>query len=141
MKRALIVALLAACGDDAAPPVTPDATTPDAVTSSWAGSYSRVVPGYDDVATCRAQNPDPIVNCTEILSLCADGRVSALYTDIISGGTWTDLGARARVMLTDNSFSMDGDFELTRQADGAVSSSEIYGDRAFTPDAESSLCP
>ena len=118
-----------------------DGPAPDA----WvpAGPYHRVVPGYADEPTCRAANPDPLFHCIEALDLCADGRgrAFALFTDIVTVGTWTQSASHVTIEIDSTpELTQDGTVELEVGADGSLFSSEVYGNRAFDRGGDD-LCP
>ena len=153
-ERLLCVLLLisAACGGDDDGGGTPpaDAGESDAAAAADAaagltGGYVRVVPGYDTEAACRAENPDKLFACLELVSLCADDVAYILFTDIVFGGEWVeDQGSATLTFETwDGAFSDAGTTVFTQQEGGAISSDEVYGERAFEPSDrdEDSLCP
>jgi hypothetical protein len=109
------------------------------------GGYRRVVPGYDSEAQCRAENPDKLFACVELVSLCAGDEAYILFTDIVFEATWTGDGDVATLSFEtwDGAFSEDGTTEFVREQDGSISSDEVYGDRPFAPStaAGDSLCP
>ncbi len=136
-----------ACSDkDGTGPVHVDAALPDVdIFSSPAGPYHRVVPAYDTEANCRAQNPDPLFHCIERIDLCddVDRRAYALFTDIVTDGTWAPWNAQPRVTIQIEStpqLTQDGSVELEIRGDGSLFSPEVYGDRAFVRGGER-LCP
>ena len=140
------ILLLFACGGDddattqadAASPLA-DASLADAEPPSGVtGAYARVIPGYETAAACRAENPDVLFTCRELLSVCEDGRSFILFTDIVFDGDWV----RADDTLTityetwDGAFSDDGTTVFEIEEDGALQSDEVYGDRAFAPSSD-----
>ncbi|MDQ3364404.1 MAG: hypothetical protein M3680_03155 [Myxococcota bacterium] len=134
-----VVTTLTACSDGGSPRA---GGGPDAAVTDPTGAYMRVVPGYETEAACRATNPDASFNCVELLSLCADGRVAWLFTDIVFSGTWTARSSAVEVVM--QSFEDgDGSFVFERRSDASLYSAEVYGDRAFaaTTAAFSNLCP
>ncbi|MBA3817402.1 MAG: hypothetical protein H0X17_00795 [Deltaproteobacteria bacterium] len=133
-----IATVLTACSDGS----RPAGGGPDATVTDPTGAYARVTPGYETEAACRAANPDAGFNCVELLSLCADGRVAWLFTDIVFSGTWTARDSAVDVVM--QSFEDgDGSFAFERRSDASLYSAEVYGDRAFavTTTAFSNLCP
>lgn len=147
----LSVLLLVAvsCGDsdaDDARATTDAASTADAEPEAGlTGAYRRVIPGYETEEQCRAENPDKLFACVELVSLCSGGEALILFTDIVFDGTWSEDGDRATVMFEtwDGAFSDDGTTVFVRGQDGSIASDEVYGDRPFAPSADDgdSLCP
>ena len=143
---------LAACGGDDDGGGTPpaDAGESDAAAAGdaapgLAGAYARVIPGYETEAACRAENPDALFACLELVSLCAEGQALILFTDIVFGGEWVeDAGSATLTFETwDGAFSEDGTTVFVQEEGGALFSAEVYGDRAFEPSDrdQDSLCP
>jgi hypothetical protein len=138
-----LVVLVAACGSSGG--VTLDAGAIDSGSSELVRTYRRVIPGYDDVETCRAQNPDPIFHCTEIIDLCPDGLIVVLFTDILTNGTWsasTDGTEVVALVQGEPAFTQDGQVVLAVGQDGSLYSDEVYGQKAFVPSTDplESLC-
>jgi hypothetical protein len=153
MRRlAVLLTLVAACGgDDDAAPGADAAGIADAAPGAadagagLAGAYRRVIPGYDTEAACRAEHPDALFACVELVSLCADDRAYILFTDIVFDGTWVEDGESATVTFEtwDGAFSEDGTTVFVRAEDGSIDSDEVYGDKPFQPSGDDvdSLCP
>ncbi len=98
-----------------------------------------MTPGYETETACRATNTDALYNCIECISLCANGRVAWLLTDIVFDGTWAARGDEIDVVM--RSFE-DGDGSFVFERDGSsLYSAEVYGDRAFTATSDARLCP
>lgn len=148
----LLLMSLAACGgddDDGGSPADAGGGTDAAgeadAAAGLTGSYVRVVPGYQTEAACRAENPDKLFACLELVSLCGDGEALILFTDIVFDATWVEDQDSATLTFEtwDGAFSDDGTTVFVRQEGGALFSDEVYGDRPFDPSARSqdSLCP
>jgi len=109
-----------------------------------AGAYARVIPGYDTQEECRAENPDKLFACLELVSLCADDEALILFTDIVFDGVWSQDGDSVTITFEtwDAAFSDDGTTVFIAE-DGALTSDEVYGDKPFEGSArdEDSLCP
>jgi hypothetical protein len=151
----LLLVAVAACGGDDdggggspadagnqaadAEPVEADAA------DGLAGAYARVIPGYETEEACRAENPDELFACVELVSLCAGDEAFILFTDIIFDGVWTGEADTATLTFEtwDAAFSDDGTTVFVRQQDGSIASDEVYGDRPFAPSSREldSLCP
>ena len=152
-QRLLCVLLLisAACGGDDDGPSRADAGAgADAAGGAdaavgLAGGYVRVVPGFETEAACRAENPDPLFACLELVSLCAGGEAFILFTDIVFDAEWVEDQGSATLTFEswDGAFSDDGTTVFVEQEGRALFSEEVYGDRAFEPSDrdEDSLCP
>jgi hypothetical protein len=151
----LVLLWLAACGGDdergggestadAASAADAEPAASDAA-DGLTGAYVRVVPGYETEAACRAENPDKLFACLELVSLCPDAVAYILFTDIVFDGVWVQDQDRAILTFEtwDGAFSDDGNTVFVRQEGGALFSDEVYGDRAFDPSGrdEDSLCP
>ncbi|HEU5055905.1 MAG TPA: hypothetical protein VFU21_05250 [Kofleriaceae bacterium] len=150
----LLLVAIAACGGDDdggggspvdagnladAEPVEADAA------DGLAGAYARVIPGYETEEACRAENPDELFACVELVSLCAGDRAFILFTDIVFDAAWTeDAGSATLTFETyDAAFSDDGTTVFVEQEDGSIASDEVYGDRPFDRSSREpdSLCP
>ena len=146
----LLFSMVACGGDDGGSPA--DAGTGSDAAGGGAdaaggltGAYVRVVPGYETEAACRAENPDKLFACLELVSLCPDAVAYILFTDIVFDGVWVEDQDRAILNFEtwDGAFSDDGNTVFVRQEGGALFSDEVYGDRAFDPSGRDldSLCP
>ena len=150
----LVISVAAACGGDddgggsgsqADAGAEVDAAPDEAdAAASLAGAYARVIPGYDTEEECRAENPDQLFACLELVSLCADDEAMILFTDIVFGGVWSQDGDSVTITFEtwDAAFSDDGTTVFVAE-NGAITSDEVYGDRPFAPSAREydSLCP
>jgi len=156
MRETLLCVLLlipAACGgdDDDGGSSTDAGHETDAASdradaaAGLTGGYVRVVPGYETEAECRAENPDKLFACLELVSLCPDQVAYILFTDIVFDGVWVEDQGSATVTFEtwDGAFSDDGTTVFEEQEGGALFSDEVYGDRPFEPSErdEDSLCP
>jgi hypothetical protein len=148
MSRSLlsVLLLMAACGgDDDGAPAADAAAVIDAAGGELTGAYRRVTPGYDTEAACRAENPDELFACVELVSLCGDDRAYILFTDIVFDGVWAADGDTATVTFEtwDGAFSEDGTTVFVRAEDGSINSDEVYADKPFLPSSDDgdSLCP
>lgn len=148
----LVLLVAAACGgdDDGGSPADAGARADAApggadAAAGLTGAYARVIPGYDSEPQCRAEHPDELFACLELVSLCPDGVAFILFTDIVFDGEWTEEGDTATVVFEtwDAAFSDDGTTLFVRQEDGSIASAEVYGDKPFESSArdEDSLCP
>ena len=120
MRTLVLALLLAACGDDSAIPVTPDAPSPDAAPMADAGadagaqSCNRQPQAADRVRRVVVSHPyDAAGNTTsdwEVLALSADGTLAA-------SGTVFQMGR-----ATDGVIAMtpDGEIGLAAQEDGSL---------------------
>lgn len=62
--------------------------------------FERVVDGFATVEACiAAQGGDLVFNCTQSLTLCANGRAEAIVTDIVGTGRHEVVDGVAHVML------------------------------------------
>src|SRR5678816_1052956 len=116
--RALMIclSLLVACGgDDDGQPVLDAGDGADAALGTadaaegLTAAYRRVIPGYDTEEACRAENPDKLFACVELVSLCPEEVAYILFTDIVFDGVWVEDGDTATVTFEtwDAAFSED----------------------------------
>lgn len=149
----LLLAVSTACGgDDDGGPAADAAALPDTGTgpavdaaAGLTGAYARVIPGYDSEEACRAEHPDELFACLELVSLCPEAEAYILFTDIVFDGVWVEEGQSATVTFEtwDAAFSDDGTTVFVADGSGAIDSDEVYGDKPFDPSSrdEDSLCP
>lgn len=148
----LLVLSAGGCGgDDDAAPGADAAAMVDAApggadaAGGLTGAYRRIIPGYDTEEACRAEHPDKLFACVELVSLCPGQEAYILFTDIVFDGTWVEEADIATLTFEtwDAAFSADGTTVFVRLEDGSITSDEVYGDKPFQPSADDadSLCP
>jgi len=148
----ICLSLLVACGgDDDGQPVLDAGDGADAALGTadaaegLTAAYRRVIPGYDTEEACRAENPDKLFACVELVSLCPEEVAYILFTDIVFDGVWVEDADTATVTFEtwDAAFSEDGTTVFVKQEDGSIDSDEVYGDKPFQPSSDDgdSLCP